>query len=218
MAGGHGTRLDVYARDGVPVGGNKQYFWGLLRGTGVWCPGRPSTTNPRGFPTRRPALRGMTPDVALLHELEHAARIARGQVDNTPYSNLWLTRGSLARLVVRSARGEIRRRARERIPGRARAAASEVQSKFAPAEELFDGLLDQGLPSPEPHGRPAEQKKSRERSTEASARSFFAPRRKILGQELDELQENRGSRRWRFFVAPACIPARSEQKMPPRHL
>ena len=38
----------------------------------------------------------MTPDVALLHELEHAARIARGQVDNTPYSNLWLTRDPLA--------------------------------------------------------------------------------------------------------------------------
>ncbi len=87
--------LDVYARDGVPVGGNKQYFGGLLKGTGAGV-GSTIYYQPETLPDPTSCPSGMTPDVALLHELEHAARIARGQVDNTPYSNLWLTRDPLA--------------------------------------------------------------------------------------------------------------------------
>jgi hypothetical protein len=89
--------LDVYARDGVPVGGSTLYFGGLLKGTGTGV-GSSIYYQPETLPDPKACPTGSTSDIALLHELEHAARIALGQVDNTPYSNLWLNRDPLAAL------------------------------------------------------------------------------------------------------------------------
>jgi hypothetical protein len=87
--------LDVYARDGAPVGGSKLYFGGLLKGTGTGV-GSSIYYQPEKLPDAKSCPSGSTSDIALLHELEHAARMALGQVDNTPYANLWLSRDPLA--------------------------------------------------------------------------------------------------------------------------
>jgi hypothetical protein len=89
--------LDVYASDGVPVGGSKQYFGGLLKGTGSGV-GSSVFYEPELFPDSTSCPSGSTSDIALLHELEHAARMALGEVDNTPYPNMWLNRDPLAAL------------------------------------------------------------------------------------------------------------------------
>jgi hypothetical protein len=89
--------LDVYASDGVPVGGTKKYFGGLLKGTGAGI-GSSVFYQPEMLPDPRSCPSGATSDIALLHELEHAARMALGEVDNTPYPNLWLNRDPLAEL------------------------------------------------------------------------------------------------------------------------
>jgi len=89
--------LDVYARDGVPVGGSTLYFGGLLKGTGTGV-GSSIYYQPEALPDPKACPSGSTSDIALLHELEHAARIALGEVDNTPYSTLWLNRDPLAAL------------------------------------------------------------------------------------------------------------------------
>jgi len=39
---------------------------------------------------------GQTSDIALLHELQHAASMAEGSVDNTPYSSSWWSSDPLA--------------------------------------------------------------------------------------------------------------------------
>ncbi len=87
--------LDVYASDGVPVGGRKRYFGGLLKGTGTGV-GSSVFYEPEMLPDPQVCPSGSTSDIALLHELEHAARMALGEVDNTPYPNLWLNRDPLA--------------------------------------------------------------------------------------------------------------------------
>jgi hypothetical protein len=89
--------LDVYARDGAPVGGSKLLFGGLLKGTGTGI-GSSIYYEPETLPDPKTCPSGLTSDIALLHELQHAARMALGQVDNTPYSNLWLNRDPLGAL------------------------------------------------------------------------------------------------------------------------
>jgi hypothetical protein len=89
--------LDVYARDGAPVGGSKLYFGGLLKGTGTGV-GSSIYYQPETLPDPKVCPSGSTSDITLLHELEHAMRMALGQVDNTPYSNLWLNRDPFAAL------------------------------------------------------------------------------------------------------------------------
>jgi hypothetical protein len=89
--------LDVYARDGAPVGGSTLYFGGLLKGTGTGV-GSSIYYQPETLPDPKACPSGSTSDIELLHELEHAARMALGQVDNTPYSSLWLNRDPLAPL------------------------------------------------------------------------------------------------------------------------
>lgn len=89
--------LDVYASDGVPVGGRKKYFGGLLKGTGAGI-GSSVFYEPELFPDPTVCPSGSTSDIALLHELEHAARMALGEVDNTPYPNMWLNRDPFASL------------------------------------------------------------------------------------------------------------------------
>jgi hypothetical protein len=89
--------LDVYASDGVPVGGRKKYFGGLLKGTSTGV-GSSVFYKPELLPDPTSCPSGSTSDIALLHELEHAARMALGEVDNTPYPNHWLNRDPLASL------------------------------------------------------------------------------------------------------------------------
>jgi hypothetical protein len=89
--------LDVYARDGTPVGGSSLYFGGLLKGTGTGV-GSSIYYRPEALPDPKACPSGSTSDIALLHELEHASRMALGQVDNTPYPNLWLNRDPMATL------------------------------------------------------------------------------------------------------------------------
>jgi hypothetical protein len=89
--------LDVYARDGAPVGGSKLLFGGLLKGTGTGI-GSSIYYQPETLPDPKTCPSGLTSDIALLHELQHAARMALGQVDNTPYSSLWLNRDALGAL------------------------------------------------------------------------------------------------------------------------
>jgi hypothetical protein len=87
--------LDAYSDDGTPVGGAGQYFKGLSKGTGSGIGAsvfyQPETLSD---PTICPS--GLTTDIALLHELQHAAHMALGEVDNTPYPNSWWNRDPLA--------------------------------------------------------------------------------------------------------------------------
>jgi hypothetical protein len=89
--------LDVYASDGTPVGGTRKLFGGLLKGTGAGI-GSSVFYQPEMVPDPKSCPSGSTSDIVLLHELEHAARMALGEVDNTPYPNLWLNRDPLAAL------------------------------------------------------------------------------------------------------------------------
>ncbi len=87
--------LDVYSDDGTPAGGASQYFKGLSKGTGSGI-GASVFYQPEILPDPTICASGMTPDIALLHELQHAARMASGEVDNTPYSNSWWNKDPLA--------------------------------------------------------------------------------------------------------------------------
>jgi hypothetical protein len=116
--------LDVYARDGAPVGGSTLYFGGLLKGTGTGV-GSSIYYQPETLPDPKACPSVSTSDIALLHELEHAARMALGQVDNTPYSNLWLNRDPLAALYgvheekfVVERENEYREALRRQVPNR----------------------------------------------------------------------------------------------------
>jgi hypothetical protein len=87
--------LDAYSADGAPVGGAGQYFKGLSKGTGDGI-GASVFYRPETLPDPKVCPSGATSDVALLHELQHAARMALGEVDNTPYPNSWWKRDALA--------------------------------------------------------------------------------------------------------------------------
>jgi peptidoglycan hydrolase-like protein with peptidoglycan-binding domain len=87
--------LDVYSEDGAPVGGAGQYFKGLSKGTGTGV-GASVFYQPEALPDPKLCPAGQTSDIALLHELEHAAQMARGSVDNTPYSSSWWNKDPLA--------------------------------------------------------------------------------------------------------------------------
>jgi hypothetical protein len=87
--------LDVYSDEGAPVGGAGQFFRGLSKGTGAGV-GASVFYQPEVFSDPKICPGGQTSDVALLHELQHAAHMARGSVDNTPYSNSWWNNDPLA--------------------------------------------------------------------------------------------------------------------------
>ncbi len=87
--------LDAYSADGTPVGGAGQYFKGLSKGTGEGI-GASVFYRPETLPDPKVCPSGLTSDIALLHELQHAARMALGEVDNTPYPNSWWKRDPLA--------------------------------------------------------------------------------------------------------------------------
>ena len=87
--------LDVYSNDGTPVGGAGQYFKGLSKGTGSGI-GAIVFYQPENLPDPKSCSGGQTSDVALLHELLHAAHMVQGSVDNTPYSNGWWSQDPLA--------------------------------------------------------------------------------------------------------------------------
>jgi hypothetical protein len=87
--------LDVYGDDGTPSGGAGQLFKGLAKGTGGGV-GASVFYQPESFSDLAICPSGMTSDVALFHELQHAARMASGEVDNTPYSNKWWNQDPLA--------------------------------------------------------------------------------------------------------------------------
>jgi hypothetical protein len=87
--------LDVYSDDGTPVGGAGQYFKGLSKGTGSGI-GASVFYKPEALPDPRICPAGQTSDIALLHELQHAAHMAQGSVDNTPYSSSWWNKDPLA--------------------------------------------------------------------------------------------------------------------------
>jgi hypothetical protein len=87
--------LDAYSDDGTPVGGAGQFFRGLPKGTGSGI-GASVFYQPEALadPTTCPS--GLTSDIALLHELQHATQMVLGKVDNTPYPNSWWNRDPLA--------------------------------------------------------------------------------------------------------------------------
>lgn len=87
--------LDVYSDDGTPVGGAGQYFKGLSKGTGSGI-GAIVFYQPENLPDPKSCSGGQTSDVALLHELQHAAHMVQGSVDNTPYSSGWWSQDPLA--------------------------------------------------------------------------------------------------------------------------
>ncbi len=87
--------LDVYGDDGTPGGGAGQLFKGLAKGTGSGV-GASVFYQPESLPDATICPSGMTSDIALFHELQHAARMASGEVDNTPYSNRWWNQDPLA--------------------------------------------------------------------------------------------------------------------------
>jgi peptidoglycan hydrolase-like protein with peptidoglycan-binding domain len=87
--------LDVYSDDGTAVGGAGQYFKGLSKGTGSGI-GASVFYQPEALPDPKICPAGQTSDIALLHELQHAAHMARGSVDNTPYSSSWWNTDPLA--------------------------------------------------------------------------------------------------------------------------
>ncbi len=82
--------LDVYGGDGTPVGGNlRRFTGGLSKGTGTGI-GSSIFYRPEDFPNEQICPSGLTGNVALMHELQHAARMAWGRVDNTPFGTaLW---------------------------------------------------------------------------------------------------------------------------------
>jgi peptidoglycan hydrolase-like protein with peptidoglycan-binding domain len=116
--------LDVYSDDGTPVGGAGQYFKGLSKGTGSGI-GASIFYQPETFPDPKSCSGGQTSDVALLHELLHAAHMVQGSVDNTPYSSGWWSQDPLAtrygvheeKLVV-ERENEYRTALRQKYPSR----------------------------------------------------------------------------------------------------
>jgi hypothetical protein len=116
--------LDAYSADGTPVGGAGQYFKGLSKGTGDGI-GASVFYRPETLPDPKACPSGTTSDIALLHELQHAARMARGEVDNTPYPNTWWRRDPLAaqygvheeKLIV-ERENEYRNALKEKYPSR----------------------------------------------------------------------------------------------------
>jgi len=116
--------LDVYGNDGAPVGGAAQYFKGLSKGTGGGI-GATVYYRPEALPDLKTCPAGQTSDVALLHELQHAAHMVQGSVDNTPYSSRWWSKDPLAagygvhdeKLVV-ERENEYRAALKEKYPSR----------------------------------------------------------------------------------------------------
>jgi hypothetical protein len=87
--------LDAYSGDGTPVGGAGQFFKGLSKGTGSGI-GASIFYQPETLADPATCPSGLTTDIALFHELQHAAHMALGKVDNTPYPNSWWNRDPLA--------------------------------------------------------------------------------------------------------------------------